>query len=146
MGFIDFVKRAGKRLGIGKSDDAPSADALKKEVKKHGLEAENLDIKVDGDEVELRGEAMSKELREKIIVAVGNIAGVARVNNRIDTKDDTKDADYHTVVKGETLWGISTKHYGNGAHFKDIFEANRPMLTHPDKIYPGQVLRIPPRD
>jgi nucleoid-associated protein YgaU len=26
-----------------------------------------------------------------------------------------------------------------------IFEANKPMLTHPDKIYPGQVLRIPPK-
>jgi nucleoid-associated protein YgaU len=25
-----------------------------------------------------------------------------------------------------------------------IFEANKPMLSHPDKIYPGQVLRIPP--
>ncbi len=146
MGFIDFVKRAGKRLGIGKSDAAPSADALKKEVKKHGLEADELDIKVDGDEVELRGEAMSKALREKIIVAVGNIAGVARVNNQIDTKDDTADAEFHTVAKGQTLWGISAKHYGSGKHFKDIFEANRPMLTHPDKIYPGQVLRIPPRD
>jgi nucleoid-associated protein YgaU len=32
---------------------------------------------------------------------------------------------------------------GNGARYEEIFEANKPMLSHPDKIYPGQMLRIP---
>ena len=146
MGLINFIKRAGKRLGIGDDEEeAPTADALRKEVEAHGLDAEKVEIEVTKDEVELRGEAMSKELREKIIVAVGNIAGVATVNDQIATADEAADSAYHTVEKGETLWGISKQHYGNGAHYTEIFEANRPMLSDPDKIYPGQVLRIPAR-
>ena len=49
----------------------------------------------------------------------------------------------HTVAKGDTLWKIAEKHLGKGARYTEIFEANRPMLSDPDKIYPGQVLRIP---
>lgn len=146
MGLIDFVKRAGKRLGIGDDDDkAPSAKDLRKEVESHGLDVKDVEIDVKGDEVELRGKQMADELREKIIVAVGNIAGVARVNDRIEAAKKEDGSTFHTVAKGETLWGISKKHYDNGAHYNEIFEANRPMLSDPDKIYPGQVLRIPPR-
>jgi nucleoid-associated protein YgaU len=39
---------------------------------------------------------------------------------------------------------ISKEFYGNPNKYPQIFEANKPMLTHPDKIYPGQLLRIPP--
>jgi len=146
MGLIDFVKRAGKRLGIGDDDDkAPPADVLRKEVERHGLDTRDVDIAVKGDEVELSGQKMADELREKIIVAVGNIAGVARVNDKIKAETEEDGSTFHTVEKGETLWGISKKHYENGAHYNKIFEANRPMLSDPDKIYPGQVLRIPRR-
>ncbi len=51
---------------------------------------------------------------------------------------------YYTVVRGDTLSAIAKKHYGNANAYPKIFEANKPMLTHPDKIYPGQLLRIPP--
>jgi nucleoid-associated protein YgaU len=51
---------------------------------------------------------------------------------------------YYTVVKGDTLSKISKEFYGNPNKYPQIFEANKPMLTHPDKIYPGQLLRIPP--
>lgn len=148
MGLINFIKRAGKRLGIGGDDEpeaAPAADVLRKEVEAHGLDAEKVQIDVKDDVVELRGEAISKELREKIIVAVGNIAGVAKVNDQIETADEAPDSNWHTVEKGETLWAISKQQYGNGAYYTEIFEANRPMLSDPDKIYPGQVLRIPER-
>lgn len=144
MSLIDFVKRAGKSLGFG-ADETPDAEAIRKEVESHGLDAGKVEIEVKGDEVAARGEAMSQELREKIIVAIGNLAGVAKVRDEIITKSAGESSDFHTVAKGDTLWGISAKHYGNGAHYKDIFEANRPMLSDPDKIYPGQVLRIPKR-
>jgi len=147
MGLIDFVKRAGKRLGIGDDDEkAPAADALRKEIESHGLDTKDVEIDVKGDEVELRGQQMADDLREKIIIAAGNIAGVARVNDRIEAEQKEEDGStFHTVEKGETLWGISKKHYDNGALYTEIFEANRPMLSDPDKIYPGQVLRIPRR-
>jgi nucleoid-associated protein YgaU len=47
------------------------------------------------------------------------------------------------VEKGDTLWAISAKTLGSGARYEEIFEANKPMLSHPDKIYQGQMLRIP---
>ncbi len=52
------------------------------------------------------------------------------------------ESQFHTVVSGDNLWKIAEKYYGNGAKNDVIFEANKPMLKSPDKIYPGQVLRI----
>ena len=40
---------------------------------------------------------------------------------------------------------IAKAHYGDGNKYHVIFEANKPMLKDPNKIYPGQVLRIPPK-
>ncbi|MGB0127610.1 MAG: LysM peptidoglycan-binding domain-containing protein, partial [Rhodocyclaceae bacterium] len=55
------------------------------------------------------------------------------------------EATFYTVVRGDTLSKIAKEQYGSANKYPQIFEANRPMLTHPDKIYPGQVLRIPPQ-
>ena len=53
-------------------------------------------------------------------------------------------ATFYTVVSGDSLSKIAKKHYGDASKYPVIFDANRPMLKDPDKIYPGQVLRIPP--
>ncbi len=133
MGLFSFFKRSGKRL---KSEE-PTADDLKKEVADLGLDAEGLDISIEGDKVVVKGNAVSEEMREKVILAVGNVEGVAEV------EDDAGDAAFHTVEKGDTLWAVSEKALGKGSRYMEIFEANKPMLSDPDKIYPGQVLRIP---
>ncbi len=67
----------------------------------------------------------------------------------LPTKEElAKEAEWtsksYTVVKGDTLGKIAKEFYGNAAKYPLIFEANKPMLSHPDKIYPGQMLRIPP--
>lgn len=49
----------------------------------------------------------------------------------------------YTVKSGDTLSGIAKEVYGEANKYQQIFEANQPMLKDPDKIYPGQVLRIP---
>lgn len=145
MGVFDFIKGVGEKLGIGGGDDdAPDAEALKKEIEKHGLEAEDLQVEVDGDTVKVAGAAPTTSMREKIILTMGNVLGVSKVEEDIQVSEAEGDATFYTVEKGDTLWKISSDHYGNGAKYEAIFEANRPMLTHPDKIYPGQVLRIPP--
>lgn len=136
MGFWSFLKGSGKSL-VG--SDTPDAEALKAEVAELGLDAEGLDISVEGDTVKVTGDAVSQEMREKVILAVGNVEGVAAV------EDDTSGPEpkFHTVEKGDTLWAVAKKALGDGNRYTEIFEANRPMLSHPDKIYPGQVLRIP---
>jgi nucleoid-associated protein YgaU len=112
---------------------------LIKEIEELGLDATGLDIQVDGDKVSVGGSAVSQEMKEKVILAVGNVEGVAAVDDSAGGDDPT----FHTVEKGDTLWAISSATLGNGSRYNEIFEANKPMLTHPDKIYPGQVLRIP---
>lgn len=138
MGVWSFVKDAGKSV-FGKSDDKPNKDDLLAEIEQLGLEAEGIDIDVDGDTVKVAGKAKSQEIKEKVIMAVGNVAGISQVDDDVEGDDPV----FHEVKKGDTLWAISEKALGSGARYNEIFEANRPMLSHPDKIYPGQMLRIP---
>lgn len=138
MGLWNFMKKSGKNL-FGKDDPAPDAETLKKEVAALGLDAKGLDITVNGDVVKVTGDAVSQEMKEKVILAVGNVEGVAAVDDKVSGDDPL----FHEVKKGDTLWKIAEKTLGNGARHEEIFEANKPMLSHPDKIYPGQVLRIP---
>lgn len=141
MGLWSFVKGAGKKVFGGGDEKEVTGAALQDELKELGLDAEGLDIQVDGDKVTVSGNAVSQEMKEKVILAVGNVEGVAAVEENISGGDG--DGTFHTVEKGDTLWAISAKTLGNGARYEEIFEANKPMLTHPDKIYPGQMLRIP---
>lgn len=143
MGLFDFIKSAGKALGIGGEDEPPSAEELKKELDSHDLGTENVTIEVEGDKAIVKGAVEDQTAFEKMVVAVGNTLGISKVETDVEVPDE-KEPVFHTVEKGDTLWAIATKAYGNGAKYNAIFEANKPMLTHPDRIYPGQVLRIPP--
>lgn len=50
----------------------------------------------------------------------------------------------YTVVKGDCLWKIAKRFYGNGSKYTVIYEANRGVIGgNPNLIYPGQVLTIP---
>jgi nucleoid-associated protein YgaU len=140
MGIVDFIRNVGEALGIGGS--GPSAGDLKASLEKHGLPTDGLNIDVSGDTVKVAGKAASQELKEKIILALGNVTGIAKVDEAIETPAGTAAAMY-TVQAGDTLSAIAKKHYGDANKYTVIFEANKPMLSHPDKIYPGQVLRIP---
>ena len=148
MSIINFIKGVGEKIFGASEAQAATVDELKKELEKHQLSAEGLDVKVEGDKVTVSGQAASTEEAEKIALALGNTVGVAAVDNQLTAAQEKPAAVMYTVVKGDTLWKIAETHYGKGkgAKYEGIFEANRPMLTHPDKIYPGQVLRIPPLD
>ncbi|MCI2400018.1 peptidoglycan-binding protein LysM [Aliiroseovarius subalbicans] len=137
MGLWNFVKGAGKSLFGGNDEATP--EALTTEVAELGFDTSDLDIKIDGEKVTVAGGAnLTAEEREKVILAVGNVEGVAEVESDLETATV-----FHTVEKGDTLWAVSKKALGSGSRYMEIFEANKPMLSDPDKIYPGQVLRIP---
>lgn len=166
MGIFDFVKSVGKKLGIG-DDEPPAADKLKKELDSYSLGTEKVDVEVQGDKVVLKGVVKDQSIFEKAVIAVGNTLGISKVEAtelkvvapesglKLDGNVDmtalvkastpAKEPVFYTVKKGDNLSKISERHYGKGkaSKYTVIFEANRPMLTHPDKIYPGQVLRIP---
>jgi len=147
MGLLSFIKDVGEKLFGADEAKAASAETLQQELAKHNLSAEGLNISVEGDKVTVSGNAKSTEEAEKIALALGNTVGVASVDNQLQVAQPAPEATMYTVKKGDTLWKIAEEHYGKGqgAKYNAIFEANKPMLSHPDKIYPGQVLRIPPQ-
>ncbi len=157
MGLFSFIKDAGANLfGIGKTTAQEAAEAaaaketkLEGTIKALGFNVKDLVLKVNDDTVVITGEAESQEVREKVILVAGNVAGIAAVDDQMTVapaKAEEPVAQFHTVVRGDTLSKIAKKFYGNAMKYPVIFEANKPMLTHPDKIYPGQVLRIPKLD
>lgn len=144
MGLFNFVKEAGEKLWDAVSGHDDPSKKLKEHIDKLGLpDSDKVNVAVNGDTVTVSGDGISQELKEKILVAAGNVAGITKVDDQVKVADNAPEAEFYTVKKGDTLSAISKTVYGNANEYNKIFEANKPMLTHPDKIYPGQVLRIP---
>lgn len=144
MGLFNFVKEAGEKLWDAVSGHDDPSKKLKEHIDKLGLpDSDKVNVAVNGDTVTVSGDGISQELKEKILVAAGNVAGITKVDDQVKVTDNAPEAEFYTVKKGDTLSAISKTVYGNANEYNKIFEANKPMLTHPDKIYPGQVLRIP---
>jgi len=165
MGLFSFIKNAGAKVfGIGKTEaeEAAEASAAKAEaiakankvaasnmaetVSDLGLEVDNLNIVISGDTATVTGKALNQATKEKIVLVVGNTAGIAQVDDQMDVENKEPEARFYTVEKGDYLSKISKEMYGDAMKYNVIFEANKPMLSDPDKIYPGQVLRIPHLD
>ena len=146
MGLIDFVKEAGESLlkKAGESREA-AGEAVSKRIQDLGLSVDGLKVQVDGDKAVVSGKAASQAEREKAVLAAGNTQGVAQVDDQLSVASPQAESQYHRVVSGDTLSKIAKQYYGDISKYPEIFEANQPMLKDPDKIYPGQVLRIPPR-
>ncbi|MBD8147944.1 peptidoglycan-binding protein LysM [Pseudomonas fluorescens] len=145
MSIFSFVKEAGAKLiDLLTPGNANASEQLKDHISKVGLGNPNVQATVEGDKVTLTGEVATQEEKEKIILATGNIEGVGSVEDKLTVSGPVVAAARFVVVKkGDTLSAISLAVYGNANQYNKIFEANEPMLSHPDKIYPGQTLRIP---
>ncbi len=168
MGFFDFVKEAGEKLFHGKDaeaaqnaaaaapDDAAASakvealnstagDAIETYVKEQGLAVTGLAVTFDGASsvATVFGVAADQATKEKTLLCCGNVESVAQVKDMMSVDQSAPQATFYTVVKGDNLSKIAKQYYDNPNKYMVIFEANKPMLGHPDKIYPGQVLRIP---
>lgn len=154
MGLLSFIKEAGEKLfgggtahaaqpaGADPNEAAASAIKTYIETQKLGLTDLKVSYVASSGKVTLAGTAPSQEASEKAALAAGNVANVSEVDNDL-VAPAADPAQYHDVVRGDTLSAISKKYYGDANKYNAIFEANKPMLSHPDKIYPGQKLRIP---
>ncbi|WP_300454270.1 peptidoglycan-binding protein LysM [Accumulibacter sp.] len=168
MGLLDFVKEAGEKLfRAGETDAASQAvastpdddaakahleemnrtagEAIEAYVATQGLPVTGLTVTFDGATATATvfGVAGDQASKEKILLCCGNVAGVCQVKDMLSVDQSAPEATFYTVVPGDNLSKIAKRHYDNPNKYMLIFEANQPMLSHPDKIYPGQVLRIP---
>lgn len=173
MGFFDFMSSAGEDKLTAKvevSQDRVNElrrQNISKKIATLGLAGEPVTVAVDGEVATLTGSAPDQATLEKIVLCAGNQHGIGKVDCRITvvapaaaspsaaatpaagTASATAQAasapsTFYTVKSGDTLGKIAKQFYGNAAKYPLIFEANKPMLSDPDKIYPGQSLRIPP--
>jgi nucleoid-associated protein YgaU len=167
MGLLSFIKDAGEKLfGKGQAQAAITAaqadpssaekakaandaagDAILAYIQSQNLKATALTVTYDGATgiATVYGIADDQATREKIVLCCGNVHSVAAVNDQMTVDQSQPEAQYYTVVKGDTLSKISKQYYGDANKYNAIFEANKPMLKSPDLIYPGQMLRIPPQ-
>lgn len=164
MSIISFFKEAGEKL-FGQKAQAASAQAaqsdpaaidaanreaataIEKYINSMGLTVTGLTVTYDGAKATAKvfGIAKDQATKEKVILSAGNIHGVAAVDDNMTVDLSQPESQFYTVKKGDTLSKISKEFYSDANEYQKIFEANKPMLTHPDKIYPGQSLRIPPK-
>ncbi|MEY4729415.1 MAG: hypothetical protein RL020_573 [Pseudomonadota bacterium] len=167
MGLLSFIKGAGEKLfGHGQAQAATQAaaaaptpvnielanvaasNAIMGYINAQNLTADDLAVSFNAakGEVTVTGTAADQETKEKILLCCGNVQGVDQVDDQMEVASDEPESTYYTVKSGDTLSKIAKAEYGDASAYQGIFEANTPMLSHPDKIYPGQVLRIPPQE
>jgi len=171
MGLFSFLREAGEKLfGSHKEVEAVQASAATAEtdaaakanidalndkaanaiddyIRAQNLEVTGLKVYYDtaAATVSVYGVAANQATKEKVLLCCGNVQGVAHVDDHLSVPLEEVQGQFYTVVKGDTLSKIAREFYGNANHYMPIFHDNEPMLAHPDKIYPGQVLRIPPK-
>ncbi|GAL66486.1 hypothetical protein JCM19301_2581 [Jejuia pallidilutea] len=128
MGLFSFIKNAGAKVfGIGKTDEEEAAEAAAKELKLEQmaakkleetindlqLQVENLNIFIDEDTATISGAAYDQATKEKVILVVGNSNGIAVVDDQMTVENVEPEAQFHTVVSGDTLGKIAKTYYGN---------------------------------
>lgn len=123
-----------------------AADKLLQQASELKLNIESPVIHIKSTTATLYGLAETQDDREKMILLVGNSKGIAKVDDRIAVKEKAPESSFYTVQRGDNLSKIAKEHYDNANEYRIIFEANKPLLKDPDKIFPGQVLRVPPRE
>ena len=153
MGLFDFVKNIGQQLF---SEEHQAAQKIKETIETDNPGIKNLTVDYKNSTVYLGGEADSPEAVQKAVLIAGNVQGVEAVNvdgvkipataatptpKAVETYADVQ---YYVVQAGDTLSKIAQQFYGAAGKYSLIFEANREVIKDPDRIFPGQKIRIPP--
>lgn len=145
MSLFDFLANVGASiLGSDPADDVK--EYLNKEL---GDKLSKLNVEHDDGRVSLTGECDTQATKEKATLLAGNIKGVSVVDadkltvTGSGSGPDHDEAEFYTIVKGDTLSHIAKHFYGDANKYPEIFEANREVIKDPDLIYPGQRIRIP---
>ncbi len=146
MGLFDFVKDVGRQVF---NTDSEAADNIKQhlEIKTSGIT--NLDVEFDDGVATICGDCRNSATRDSAILIAGNIQGVEKIvadDLRAPepvAEEPEEKVEFYEIVSGDTLGAIAKQFYGNASKYMKIFEANTDILSDPNKIYPGQKIRIP---
>lgn len=144
MGLFDFVGDIGRKL-FNKEEDA--SKAVTEHLNQDNPGVENVNVTVENGVAKISGVASTAAAVEKAVLMAGNIAGITKVDieavELARSEQLAGDDEFYVIQKGDTLWEIATKAYGNGAKYKAIVEANKEVIKDENKIFPGQKIRIP---
>lgn len=144
MGLFDFVSDIGKKL-FNKEEDA--SKAVTEHLAEDNPGVEDVKVTVENGTASITGIASTAAAVEKAVLMAGNIAGINNVNidgvQIANGENVASDDEFYVIEKGDTLWKIAEKAYGNGAKYTAIVEANKEVIKDADKIFPGQKIRIP---
>ncbi len=166
MDLFGFAKDVGRRL-FNTEDDA--VDKIRELIEQNNPGVENLGVEFDKGIVSLSGECETAAAMQQCALMAGNVEGVSDVYvNRMTVKApppapeaSTSEApsaaatpaampaaeaqadEVYVIKSGDTLGKIAQEFYGKASAYVKIFEANRGVIEDPNKIYPGQTIRIP---
>lgn len=154
MGLFSFLKGSGAKIFNKKEEEEVKSasaadaeriktDAMLRAVNALSLPVKNLSLDIQDETVVVYGEAETQVAKELVVLTIGNNIGISKVDDRMTVVKPAEEATFYEVKSGDSLSKIAKAHYGDAMKYNSIFEANKPMLTDPDEIYPGQVLRIP---
>ncbi len=161
MDLFGFAKDIGRRLF---NTDADAAEKIKEHILAHNPGVENLGVEYDNGFVTLSGQCTNREAFQKCVLMAGNVQGVVDVyasglqpfvapkpaetpvggpHQHAQATPEQGKEEYYVIQRGDTLSHIAKRYYGNANKWPEIFEANREVIQDPDKIFPGQKIRVP---
>lgn len=145
MGLLDFARDVGRQLF---DTDAEAADNIKQHIEIKTSGVKNVKVDFDDGVATVCGDCDSQAVKEQVILIAGNVKGVERViaddlNAPEPAPEEVSRDEFYEIQKGDTLGAIAKQFYGKSSEYMRIFEANREIISDPDKIYPGQKIRIP---
>ena len=145
MGLFDFAKDVGRQLF---DTDDEAADNINQhiEIKMTGIS--DVDVQFDDGVATICGSCINEATRNTAILIAGDVKGVEKVVADglafpEPVEEEKEKVEYYEIVSGDTLGGIAKRFYGNASGYTRIHEANKEMIPDPNKIYPGQKIKIP---
>lgn len=151
MGLFSFIKGVGEKIFGHSETPEEKKQKVVDHLNKFGILPATVTVEVVDKKVIFGGTVDSLDARKRIIATAGNIDGIEEVEDNIVVVikeqvvpvQKAKEQEFYVVQAGDNLSKIAKHVYGDANKYPLIFEANKPMLSHPDKIYPGQTLVIP---
>ena len=146
MSLFDFAKDVGRQLF---DTDAEAADNIKQhlDIKLSGIK--NVTVEFDDGVATICGDCINEAMRSNAILIAGDVKGVQKVvadgltfpEPKLEEQQES--VEYYEIVSGDTLGGIAKRFYGSASKYTRIHEANKELIPDPNKIYPGQKIKIP---